>query len=255
MKNLLFESEKFRKLTGIHPVGIKGMVNGVAKFLVYSIKHGTNFKFKQLTPSIASKYKCHLDELILSESSKSSLWQSIHVFLKEMNGYENKCLKNPFVINPYMECKRHAYKYIPEDVLKRLDQVFYNEEIELKFRLVYWLLRLIPSRISEILGMKIDCLKHFNSHYQLFIPTWKQNGGHREPILRTIRLENNGIGTLLIELIEKQKKEALRIQGHLQEQEKGYLFAYKDSIVLDGIRYDKKTYRLMKWNVVSKMLK
>jgi len=56
-------------------------------------------------------------------------------------------------------------------------------------------------------------------------------------------------------LIEKQKKETLRIQEHLKEQEKGYLFAYQDSIVLDGTRYDKQTYRLMKWNIVSKMLK
>lgn len=118
-----------RLLNGIHPVGIKGMVNGVAKFLVYTIKQGTNPKIEQLTPSTASKYKCHLDELMLSESSKSSLWQSVHVFLKEMNGFENTSHKNPFVINPFMECKRHAYKYIPEDVLKRLDQVFYTEMV------------------------------------------------------------------------------------------------------------------------------
>jgi len=244
-----------RLLNGIHPVGIKGMVNGAARFLEYSIKNGVDFNLEHLTPSTASQYKSHLDELMLSEASKSSLWQSVHVFLKEMNGFENTTLKNPFVINPYMEGKRHAYKYIPEDVLKRLDQVFYSEEIELKFRLVYWLLRLIPSRISEILGMKIDCLKHFNGHYQLFIPTWKQNGGHREPILRTIRLENDGICAYLIELLDEQKTDALRIQEHFKGQEKGYLFAYQDSIVLDGIKYDKQTYRLMKWNLASKMLK
>lgn len=244
-----------RLLNGIRPVGIKGTVNGVAKFLAYLTKINLHLRIEQLTPSIASQYKSYLDGLSLSGASKSSFWQSVHVFLKEINGFENRRLKNPFVMNPYMEYKRYAYKYIPEDVLKRLDVVFYTDEIELKFRLIYWLLRLIPSRISEILGMKIDCLKQFNGHYQLFIPTWKQNGGHREPILRTIRLGNEGISALLIELIEKQKKETLRIQEHLKEQEKGGLFAYQDSIVLDGTRYDKQTYRLMKWNVVSKMLK
>lgn len=208
-----------------------------------------------MNPSVASQYKTYMDSLKLSNASKSSYWQSIHVFLREMNGFEGKVLKNPFTINPYMDCKRHAYKYIPENVIKQLDSVFISNEVELKFRLVYWLLRLIPSRISEILGMKIDCLKQFNGHYQLFIPTWKQNGGHKEPILRTIRLENIGMGALLIELIKEQKKEVLIIQQCLKEQEKGCLFAYQDSIILDGTRYLKTTYRLMKWNVVSKMLK
>lgn len=244
-----------RLLNGIYPVGIRGMVQGAARFLNYVLKMDISIKINQLNPSTASQYKYYLDGENLSSATKSALWQSVHVFLKEMNGYEGMHLKNPFKINPYIDCKRHAYKYIPDDVIMQLDQVFWNDEILLRFRLVYWLLRLIPSRISEILGMKIDCLKQFNGHYQLFLPTWKQNGGHREPILRTIRLENSGIALHLINLIQEQQKEAVKIQQYLQEQEKGYLFAYRDSIVLYGIPRDKSSYRLMKWNVISKMFK
>jgi hypothetical protein len=116
-----------RLLNGIHPVGIKGMVNGVAKFLVFSTKNGSSFRIEQLTPSTASQYKRYLDELSLSEATKSSLWQSVHVFLKEMNGFENKYLKNPFFMNPYMEYKRHAYKYIPEDIAMKAIEKIPNE--------------------------------------------------------------------------------------------------------------------------------
>lgn len=49
-----------RLLNGIHPVGIKGMVNGVAKFLAYLIKQGVNFKIEHLTPSTTGQYKYHL---------------------------------------------------------------------------------------------------------------------------------------------------------------------------------------------------
>ena len=170
-----------------------------------------DFKIDRVGPSAASIYKEFLDSKKLSDATKYSEWQCVNVFLKEMSGFNGMHLKNPFTINPYKEYRRYAYKYIPDDVLEQLDRVFKDEEIELKFRVVYWVLRLIPSRISEVLGMKLDCLKHFNEHYQLFVPTWKQNGGNKEPILRTIRLEKTGIAGYLIDLIKRKSTFELSI--------------------------------------------
>jgi len=108
----------------------------------------------------------------------------------------------------------------------QLDNIFKLEEIELHLRCVYWLLRLIPSRINEVLGMRIDCLKRYNGNYVLFIPTWKQNGGRREPIMRSIHLEETGAAGYLIALIQKQRDAARQLQEHMPDNEKDALFTY-----------------------------
>ena len=108
------------------------------------------------------------------------------------------------------------------------------DEIALYLRCVYWLLRLIPSRIGEILGMKIDCLKRFNGQYVLFIPTWKQNGGWQQPAIRSIHLEDKGIAGYLIGLIKEQQETARQIQEFLPEDKKGMLFSYRQSYCRKG---------------------
>ena len=95
-----------------------------------------------------------------------------------MDGFEGRSIKNPFTANPYIQKIKLDYKYIPESIACKLDEVFKKEEIELHIRCVYWILRLIPSRISEVLAMKINCVKPYNGNYVIFIPTWKQNGGN-----------------------------------------------------------------------------
>lgn len=122
-----------------------------------------------------------------------------------MNGFCGTGGRNPFSINPYSGTVKLDYKYIPDDVADRLDRTFKSEDIELHLKCIFWLLRLVPSRISEILGMKIDCIKPYNGHYVIFIPTWKQNGGHIEPMYRSIHLEREGMGGYLLELLQKQQ--------------------------------------------------
>lgn len=109
----------------------------------------------------------------------------------------------------------------------RLDRTFKSEDIELHLKCIFWLLRLVPSRISEILGMKIDCIKPYNGHYVIFIPTWKQNGGHIEPMYRSIHLEREGMVGYLLELLQKQQGVAYIMQSRLSDLKKGYLFAYQ----------------------------
>ena len=129
-----------------------------------------------------------------------------------MNSFYETGGRNPFSVNPYSGTVKLDYKYIPDEVADGLDRVFRKEDIELHLKCIYWLLRLIPSRISEILGMKIDCIKPYNGHYVIFIPTWKQNGGHIEPMYRSIHLEMEGMAGYLLDLLQRQQVSANNLQ-------------------------------------------
>ncbi len=177
--------------------------------------------------SIASRFKENLDASNMAESTKKSIWLQTSSLLKIMDGFDGMLIKNPFTANPYIQKMRLDYKYIPESIACKLDKVFKKEEIELHIRCVYWILRLIPSRISEVLAMKIDCVKPYNGKYVIFIPTWKQNGGNLEPIIRSIHLEDTGIAGYLLELIRAQQKIANQLQIRLDEHKKGCLFSYQ----------------------------
>lgn len=182
----------------------------------------------------AAEFYQYLEERRLAEATNIGVWSSVNTFFKTMNGWDNKVLKNPFSISPYCRQKRFDEKYIPESVALQLDAIFKRDEIDLPLRCAYWLLRLIPSRIGEIVGMRIDCLKRFNGNYVLFIPTWKQNGGWHEPIMRSIHLEDTGIAGYLIDLVKRQQEAARQLQEYVPDSKKGALFTYRQRYVYDG---------------------
>ena len=78
--------------------------------------------------------------------------------------------------------------------------------------------------------MEIDCLKPFDGHYCLTIPTWKQNGGYKEPLLRIIHIHDEGIGGYLLALIREQQKAAHSYQEFLPSDKKGALFTRHQSM-------------------------
>lgn len=181
----------------------------------------------QCSTLTAAYFKEYLEQGGYAVKTKNSTWQEVSAFLNMMNGFYGTRGRNPFSINPYSGTVKLDYKYIPDDVADRLDRTLKNEDIEIHLKCIYWLLRLVPSRISEILGMKIDCIKPYNGHYVLFIPTWKQNGGHIEPMYRSIHLEMEGMGGYMLELLQKQQVAANDLQSRLPALKKGYLFAYQ----------------------------
>lgn len=61
----------------------------------------------------------------------------------------------------------------------------------------------------------------------MFIPTWKQNGGWRKPVTRSIHLEEKGIAAYLIGLIKEQQEEARQLQEHMPDNKQGALFTYR----------------------------
>ena len=174
-----------RLLEGNAVVTVNRNVGNIAVFLNFM----GNDEITEISVITASRFKEYLDAKGYVDSTRSGIWADVSSFLIRMSGFDGMTLKNPFYNNIYESKQLVNQKYIPEYVTKQLDRVFMREDVPLTMRCIYWLLRLIPSRISEILGMKIDCLKTFDGHYCIFIPMWKQNGGYKEPIIRTIHIE------------------------------------------------------------------
>ena len=227
----------------------KGRVLSLVTFLNFLPK---GMDLAQVDLTTAMQYKAFLDDSNYKESTQFVRWSSVSTFFKTMDGWNGKRLKNPFAENPYDSNHRLDYKYIPDLVSGQLDAAFMREEMDLTIRCIYWILRLIPSRISEVNGMKIDCLKPFNGHFCLFIPTWKQNGGHKEPILRVIHINDEGMGGYLLSLIRKQQELSRSLQPMMSEDKKGALFTYREKIFWENGSVDmKKSCHTATWGFVS----
>ena len=241
----------FRLMKGI---GVKtvcseaGYINSFLKFL-------RKEPIDDVTVMTALDFREYIDSKSYAESTRASIWTALNRFFCIINGYNGIILRNPFCENFYESHRRIDSKYIPEQTAKQLDRVFTDEHIPLHLRCIYWLLRLIPSRIGEILGMKIDCVKPFDGHFCIFIPSWKQNGGYREPLMRVIHVNDRDMGAYLLALIREQQKMALSYQDYMQEGKKNALFTYRRQIVLDGTVYYKNQYRAVSWEHVSYNLK
>jgi len=175
----------------------------------------------------ASRLKEHLDASSLADSTIRDIWREAGTLFRTINGFDGVPCKNPFARNPYERTEKLDSKYIPDKVAEKLDCIFRREEMDLHIRCIYWLLRLIPSRISEVLAMAIDCVKPYNGNFVLFIPTWKQNGGNMEPVLRSVHIENTGIAGYLLDLLRAQQAAAAELQEHLPENKRGCLFTYR----------------------------
>ena len=141
---------------------------------------------------------------------------------------------NKFILESYPE-KTTSDKYIPDEVVKKLDLRMKQEDIPLAYKTVYWILRLIPNRITEVLSMKVDCLKQIDDNtYILSIPTFKQAGQYHKGSVKLIEIKYESMGKFLIDLIKEQIKYT---QENIKINENNFLFYSKGY----GFRRDKKT--------------
>jgi integrase len=228
-----------RLLNGINVYTIGRRVEHIGKFLRFL----GDSPLSEIDIFTASRFKEFLDGKGYTESTCYTVWTAVGNFLSVMVGYNENTFHNPFYKCPYTVGRRLDYKYIPDYVAKQLDLVFMKVSIPLHLRTVYWLLRLIPSRISEVLGMRIDCLKPFDGHFCLTIPSWKQNGGYKEPLLRIIHISDEEIGGHLLALIREQQKTAITYQAFVDPEKKDALFTHRQSMKFkDGRTLYKDVY-------------
>ncbi len=234
--------------------GIAHVKQSVQSMLRY-IRFLENRRLEDTELSDVLAYRRLLDEYGYAESTKQSKIHALSDFFTTMNGFGGIRLRNPFADMVFSYDKLYDCKYIPKETAVQLDRIFQREEIPLHLRCIYWVLRLVPSRISEVLAMKTDCLKPFDDHDCLMIPTWKQNGGYREPIMRVIHIGNGETESALKSILRKQAQMAEIYGEYLPRDSRGMLFTYRQQIELDGKVYDKNRYRVATWSSVSHSFK
>lgn len=213
-------------------IGIKTIcsnINGIVKFLKFLSEEVDNRPLIKVNKKVIYSFQEYLDNSDLTIKSKETIWTGYSSLFKTLSGYEGipniRFGGNPYSIPKYMKASTKP-KYIDEYVLKQLDNIFYEEKIPLLYRTAYWMCRLIPNRITEVLSMTLGCIKPYINEKVICIPMFKQNGGHKEPEIRQIALKEEGMGEYLLNLIRQQEEYSRSLQKHFQEDGKNFLFSY-----------------------------
>jgi len=215
---------------------VKHKMRELRAFYEYAYELEFENIFSCVNYTFAVKFKRYLDENVASETTRYNKWMAAQGFCEI---FDSSIEERPFCDNPYRPKKYivNSEKYIPQYVLAQSDSIFQDEKIPVHIRLIYWILRLIPSRISEVCGIEWNCLNMFNGMYVLFIPTWKQNGGYKRPQMRCIYLKCEGICMYLIDLIRRQQAVSQQYQRYLHEERRGMLFTYRMNSLDGSVSY------------------
>jgi len=243
---------------------IRRKVSHMSKFFQFLENECGCMELSKVNKKIINDFEIYLNSLNLKYVTKQAIWGFTYRFFKVLNGFEGMPLGIPISRNnPWSNRKKDQKintKYIPEHVTRQLDKLFTEEKLPLYYQLVYWLLRSIPSRVSEIVGMEIDCIKKYGDDYIIIIPTWKQNGGYREAQKRFIHVKEEGHGKFLLDLIRQQQKIAESYQHLLQSDKKGMLFTIRTALFTKGtnehyVQYGEKHLTLLSPTLVGPLLK
>jgi hypothetical protein len=218
--------------SGISFESMSSGIHNIGTFLEFFDGRYPNLKLSYVNRGVILDYKSYVEQSKWQQSTKEYKWSTLNVFFDTLKGWEELPTKNPTVrTNPFSrdESKKYDYKYIPEFVLKQLDDIFRHKELPLYQKTIYWIMRSFPSRVSEVVGAQLDCLKPFNGNWVLFLPSWKQNGGYIIPELRTLHMKYEGHCKYLIDLIREQQKESKALQYRLEQEKRGLLFTFEEA--------------------------
>ncbi len=186
-------------------LGISGIIGSI-RLLSDLVENNSIHSFTEITPIEISKLHTYL--FIESQNTtKRNLekWNNIRKFFIEMEFYDQYYMMEKFVIPKFPKGRCFEDKYIPDYISNQLDVILKKENIPHALRTFYWILRLIPNRVTEVASMKTSCLKPISEDsYILTISTPKQSGPYESSMLKLIEIQDAGIGSYLISLIKKQ---------------------------------------------------
>ena len=213
---------------------VKAKIGGCGHFVKFIGEKYPDITLQQVNRKLIADYKEYLIEYTRSKGTRELYFGALISFFHDMRGWPAVPSQPPLGRNNPFSRKnndrKHDEKYVPEFVLNQYDIKFRDIRIPLHRRLIYWVARSIPSRISEVTGMSLECLKPYQNKWCLIMPTWKQNGGYLEPQLRRIYLKYSGHGKFLIDMIREQQEIARSLQSSLPDHQKGMLFTYPAKI-------------------------
>lgn len=210
---------------------INQKIKDINEFLNFLYRNFPNLKLKQVNKKIISLYEQYLQESDVSDGMKRHLYASIQSFFSSLIDFDDMPNTIPTKHrNPFKDLNyklKNKEKYIPTEVVKQLDVIMKDEKTDIpaSFRLLYWIQRSFPNRLTEVCSIKENALKSYYSYFVLQIPTTKQNGGNIRSEIKTIPIINNGHGKYIINLIKKVEDESqiLKKYYEIDDLDKKYL--------------------------------
>lgn len=210
---------------------VGGYITSLRFFYNFLQNHTNITSLENLNKNILDNFVMYLDEAQISKGSKESHYTNVRklmLFLVEFDYIEP--IKSMGRNNPFSRTnadRRKDEKYLPQYIVNQLDKVFDDKSVSVELRTIYWICRLIPSRINEVLGIPRNCLRMVGNEYVLTLRMYKQNGGYIYPEERMIGLKYSDMGKYLIDLINEQKAISEQLSEYASEELKDFLFLRK----------------------------
>lgn len=227
------ESVKFYALILNNMVStIVRKVDYISCFLNYLNNTFPDYSLRNVNKKILNSF----EEYLRQDDTKSlktcrEYYYGIMDFFMKMAEFPEFPEKSPVKkINPFPhKTNKNSNKLIPLQIVKQFDRLMKDGAncIPLDLRVMYWLMRSFPNRITEVTSMSIQSLKALYSYYVIQIPSWKQNGGYIIPEIKTIPIINSNHGKYIIELIKAliERQDERGVEGYWRiEKDKDFLF-------------------------------
>ncbi|MBS5216183.1 MAG: site-specific integrase [Clostridiales bacterium] len=207
-------------------------VTGLRYFFIWMDDNHPKLPLLRVSSKLIDEYEMYLKlDGSVKKSTKEGIWTACSQFFRTMKGHPEFPERSPVRKgNPFSRTavdRIHEERYIPDEVARQLDVIFRDQEIPLALRVCYWICRLIPSRIGEVITIPIECLRSYGGdYYILTLNMFKQNGGYLVPEKRMIQIKYSDMGKYLVDLIKEQQIVANKYQYLCKENQKDRLFIY-----------------------------
>lgn len=229
-----------RLVRGRSPSGIDASVNGAIRRCAALLPDACeSFGEAPREALVAFHASLFSGEQETSLSYRLGLWHKVEHFASE-SGFESTWLEmQRFVLEKCPRFVKREEKRIPDEVADRLDAVFMGDDVPLVYRGIYWTLRLIPNRATEVLSMTPRCVKRLDADtYTLTIPSFKQAGPYAPSDIKLVEVRYEGMGKLLVDLLLEQRGEVMAQLGDGAE----FLFSSKDYHLVEDPETGGKRY-------------
>ncbi|WP_313128510.1 tyrosine-type recombinase/integrase [Anaerocolumna sp.] len=209
---------------------VQSNITGLSRFYTFLKEQCNSLSLDNVNKELINAYQDYLEYITdVKKSTKESYWTAITAFFSMMSDFDGIPIVKMGKVNPFSRTSSDRLidkKYIPPEVITQFDNIFYYKEIPLVLKCVYWICRLIPSRIGEVVSIPIECIRQYGELYILTLNMYKQNGGYIESETRLIGFKNEDMGEYLLNLIQEQIKVAESLQQYVEMNEKDLLFTY-----------------------------
>lgn len=170
------------------------------------------------------QYKAYLvntDEF--KPSTKQYKWIGVKVFFRIMRSFKG-FPQIQFPNDPYFNFEGGLDEFeipIPVEIYYTLDKVFldYSDSLPIHYQLIYWTLRLIPSRVNEVLDMDLNnCKRPAGERYVITIPVPKNSTVFKLKKKMIYINESAEVEKFFIELLNKQIKISKELQNRVKSE-------------------------------------